>query len=337
MSYGCGMWTFVRPSKMSAISVPDSLCGPVLAPSELVSYECGATFASRTALAVHSRILHGSINAADQRVTGTSCLRGRKQYHSRPRLVAHLQRGSAECLAAYLDHVPPLDVGDYRALKKADASTRKHKKSLGLTNLHADLPAVRVAGPMLPPFPSPMPAAPRLEVHRGNDFLQDVSLPQPCAPCQQFILCPYVEHRKEGDFQAQVELLFAMRRQDGGSALRGFFGCPAPRPTVSLPVHPWNATSCPSQQVRSMNNAWGKCGLALAPFQILRTVNFFVQCSLLLMLAAQTARVPSLWCHPSPTDGSLFLSLGHLPEIRWVLSPGHHWTWPIIRSLKKML
>ena len=100
---------------MSAISVPDSLCGPVLAPSELVRYECGATFASRTALAVHSRILHGSINAADQRVTGTICLRGRKQYHSRPRLVAHLQRGSAECLAAYLDHVPPLDVGDYRA------------------------------------------------------------------------------------------------------------------------------------------------------------------------------------------------------------------------------
>ena len=206
--------------------------------------------------------------------------------------------------------------------KKADSSTRKRKKSLGLTNLHADLPAVRVAGPMLPPFPSPMPAAPRLEVHRGNEVLQDVSLPQPCAPCQQFILCPFVEHRKEGDFQAQVELLFAKRRQDGGSALRGFFGCPASRPTVSLPVHPWNATSCPSQQVRSMNNAWGVCGLALAPFQILRTANFFVQCSLLLMLAAQTARVPSLWCHPSPTDGSLFLSLWHLPEIRWLLSPG---------------
>ena len=35
--------------KMSAIPVPDWLCGPVLALSELVCYECGATFASRTA------------------------------------------------------------------------------------------------------------------------------------------------------------------------------------------------------------------------------------------------------------------------------------------------
>ena len=59
--------------KMSAfpIPIPDSLYGPVLALSELVCYECGATFASRTALAVHSRILHGSVNDADQRVVGT--------------------------------------------------------------------------------------------------------------------------------------------------------------------------------------------------------------------------------------------------------------------------
>ena len=45
--------------KMSQIPIPDWLCGLVLALSELVCYECGATFASRTALAVHSRILHG--------------------------------------------------------------------------------------------------------------------------------------------------------------------------------------------------------------------------------------------------------------------------------------
>ena len=54
--------------KMSAIPIPDWLCGPVLALSELVCHECGAIFASRTALAVHSRILHGSVNDADQRV-----------------------------------------------------------------------------------------------------------------------------------------------------------------------------------------------------------------------------------------------------------------------------
>ena len=31
----------------------------------------GATFASRTVVAAHSRILHGSVNDADQRVVGT--------------------------------------------------------------------------------------------------------------------------------------------------------------------------------------------------------------------------------------------------------------------------
>ena len=137
--------------KMCAISVPDWMCGPVLASSELVCYECGATFASRTALAVHSRILHGSINAADQRVTGTICLRCRKQYHSWPRLVAHMQRESAECLAAYLDHVPPLDIAYHQELKKEDAVNRKKEKGLGLTDLHGVLRVVKIAGPRLPP------------------------------------------------------------------------------------------------------------------------------------------------------------------------------------------
>ena len=104
--------------KMSAIPIPDWLCGPVLALSELVCHECGAIFASRTALAVHSRILHGSVNDADQRVVGTICLRCRRQFHSRPRLVTHLQRGYADCLAAYLDHVPPLDLTYFQELKK---------------------------------------------------------------------------------------------------------------------------------------------------------------------------------------------------------------------------
>ena len=54
---------------MCAISVPDWKRGPVLTPS------CGAIFASRTALAVRSRILHGSSDAARQRVAGTICLR----------------------------------------------------------------------------------------------------------------------------------------------------------------------------------------------------------------------------------------------------------------------
>ena len=116
--------------RLSEVPLPVWMNGPGAVSSELVCYECGAVFASRTALAVHSRILHGRTNAADQRVTGSICLRCHKQFHSRPRLVAHLQRGSSECLASYLDHVPPLDESVFRALKQEDALNRERRKNL---------------------------------------------------------------------------------------------------------------------------------------------------------------------------------------------------------------
>ena len=78
--------------KLCALPMLEWLCGHSGASCDLVCYECEAVFSPPTALAVHSRILHGRINASDQRVTGSICLRCRKQFHSRPRLVAHLPR-----------------------------------------------------------------------------------------------------------------------------------------------------------------------------------------------------------------------------------------------------
>ena len=48
--------------KMSAVPLPEWLCGPGIAPCDLVCFECGAISANRTALAVHSRILHGHLS-----------------------------------------------------------------------------------------------------------------------------------------------------------------------------------------------------------------------------------------------------------------------------------
>ena len=91
------------------------------------------------------------------------------------------------------------------SFKKTDAVTRKKRKGLGLADLHAVLRFVRVAGRRLPPrLPDTLelcrakPALPRLEERNGDERVQDVSI----------ILCPFVKCRKEGDFQAQVELMF---------------------------------------------------------------------------------------------------------------------------------
>ena len=326
---------------MSAIPIPDWLCDPVLALSELVCCECGATFASRTALAVHSRILHGSVNDADQRVVGTICLRCRKQFHSRPRLVAHLQRGSADCLAAYLDHVPPLDLTYFQELNKEDALIRKKRKGMGLSDLHAVLPVVKIAGSRLPPpLPGTLelcrarPVVPRLEEHCEDEHVHVPSIPPPCTICMQFILCLFGGCRKEGDVQAQIERIFAkegrtaavLSPQGDASCFNLEFWMSLIRANrvralyIPLPMHSWNEVSGSAQQLRSLDKVCGENGLSLASCQVLRKANFSVQCSLLLMVTARTVRVPALWCHPAGVDRSSVPSLWQLPELSWLIN-----------------
>ena len=128
------------------------------------------------------------------------------------------------------------------------------------------LPFVRVAGPRLPsPLPDTLelcrarPALPRLEELSDNERVPDVSIPQPCAP-----LFPFVEHSKEGDVQAQVELLFAkegvtvavLSPQGVASCFNLEFLVSLIKTNrvralfISLPMHSWNAVSSPAQQMR---------------------------------------------------------------------------------------
>ena len=314
--------------RLSEVPLPVWMNGPGAVASELVCYECGAVFASRTALAVHSRILHGHTNAADQRVTGSICLRCHKQFHSRPRLVALLQRGSSECLASYLDHVPPLDESVFRALKLEDALDRKRRKNLGLTDLHADLPVVSFVK--------------RSWFYRmwkcsctrmkWNMFPSIALLRNASSSFSAFLFCT----GGECDFQAQIECLFMKEgktvvvlspKGDSSSFDVGFWTSLIRSDHVmalyiSLPMCTWNLMAGSSQLVRSMREVWGMSGLALESFQRVRSANFAAQTSLLLMLAARAARVPALWCHPSPVEGELCPSLWHLPEVQWTLQAG---------------
>ena len=111
---------------------------------------------------------------------------------------------------------PPLDMAYHQELTKEDAVTRKKRKGLGLTDLHAVLRVVKITGPRLPPpLPDTLelcrarPAVPRLEERSEDEHVQDPIIPLPWTICVQFILCPFGGCRKEGDFQAQIEMIFA--------------------------------------------------------------------------------------------------------------------------------
>ena len=167
-----------------------------------------------------------------------------------------------------------------------------------------------------------------------NKYVLDhIPVPRPSVRCGQFILCPFVQYRREGDFQAQVESLFAkegrtlavLSPHGDSSSFNVDFWVSLIRCGrvialyISLPMSTWNPLQGSPQQVRSMREIWSVSGLALAPFKCVRAANFSVQASLILMLAARAARVPALWCHTSPVEGELSPSLWHLPEVQWIL------------------
>ena len=104
---------------MCAISVPDWKRGPVLTPS------CGAIFASRTALAVPESCTVAVILLVKEWRGPFVSDAGNS---TSPDHVCSpiCKRGSAECLAPYLDHVPPLDTIHFQPTKE-DVVTRKTK------------------------------------------------------------------------------------------------------------------------------------------------------------------------------------------------------------------
>ena len=144
---------------------------------------------------------------------------------------------------------------------------------MGLSDLHAVLPVVKIAGPKLPPpLPGTLelcrarPAVPRLEEHYEDEHVHVPCIPPPCTMCMQFILCPFGGCRKEGDFQAQIELIFAkegrtavvLSPQGDASCFNLEFWMSLIRTNrvralyISLPMHSWNEVSGSAQQLRSL-------------------------------------------------------------------------------------
>ena len=187
---------------------------------------------------------------------------------------------------------------------------------------------VKIWGPRLPPLlPDTLelcrarPAVPRLQGHCDDEYERVPCIPPPCSICM-FILCPFGGNRKEGDFQTQIERIVAKEGRTVAvlSPKRCFvfqleFWMSLIRANrvralyISLPMHSWNEVSGSAQQLRSLDRVWGENGLSLASCQVLRKANFAVHCSLLLMVAARSVRVPAfsllygncLNCHGSST------------------------------------
>ena len=113
-------------------------------------YDCDMSFTSRRGLLMHRTRAHGRVKDIALRVRGAVCQRCGWDFHAIPRLIKHLETTTADCYAAYLQHVPPMEADEYAKQAAEDAAERRRRRQQGLRDLHADAPAMAVAPPALP-------------------------------------------------------------------------------------------------------------------------------------------------------------------------------------------
>ena len=98
---------------------------------------CGKVCTSHAALGVHQHKVHGCKAVARRFASGTQCAICDRNYHTRPRLITHLQYGTTTCLVAYLRSHSPMASQMTEALDNKDvaAGVALHQKGLKDTSL----------------------------------------------------------------------------------------------------------------------------------------------------------------------------------------------------------
>ena len=81
-------------------------------------------------------------------VDGSACPVCLKQFWTRPRLLAHYRKSAATCAQLLPSYRPRMDLDDSRRLDKEDEALRKSFMKKGRALTWAELPCVRVSGPL---------------------------------------------------------------------------------------------------------------------------------------------------------------------------------------------
>ena len=101
---------------------------------------CDFQATTQAALSVHEYKKHGVRVAARRFAQGSTCVACARTFHTRPRLLLHLQYGTTRCLVHLLRHVEPLSLDESLRLDAHDVSSGQALHQKGLKTAEAQQP-----------------------------------------------------------------------------------------------------------------------------------------------------------------------------------------------------
>ena len=110
---------------------------------------CPARFASKQALAAHSFQRHNTISPTRALLDVTHCPACLMEFHSRSRVIAHVNEKLKRCRRAIHSWLRPLDADIVAQLDKHEAELARSLSRIGRSRVYADAPACRLEGPLL--------------------------------------------------------------------------------------------------------------------------------------------------------------------------------------------
>ena len=102
--------------------------------------QCGAGFRGEAHLATHRQRAHGQLVAARRYVTGTTCRACKKNFHTRPRVIKHLQYQSSRCLPWLILNSDPISADFARDLDARDAEMIGEERRTGTRSSATRMP-----------------------------------------------------------------------------------------------------------------------------------------------------------------------------------------------------
>ena len=109
---------------------------------------CSAVFTTRQKLAVHSFSVHRVRGVLHDRVEGDTCPCCLMCFHTRSRLLAHIQQKSQRCSLFVSQVIPPMDENVLGLAIAEDAAQARLLAKRGRRRVFAEEPAVRAYGPL---------------------------------------------------------------------------------------------------------------------------------------------------------------------------------------------
>ena len=109
---------------------------------------CDYAAGSRQQLALHAFRVHGYQRAACSLIDGVHCPICLQIFHSRPKVIRHIEEQSARCKAVLVHKFAPLPPHIVAGLDEADAANARQLSRRGRSRHHSDSLMSRLHGPL---------------------------------------------------------------------------------------------------------------------------------------------------------------------------------------------